>query len=180
MVHTELEQGWGSWGGEDQFTPDISRSTGLELHKLERQVWRQEIHGGEQLGSYYMSQMAAWTVVCERRWKHTVEAEATGPASGLDELGQPGGKEESMVLWFEQLMPYTELLLNHLQYGVFLCCPVEGTASEDEQWFPGDHPQQPRFPSNAISLAIQLSYADPSFLNFSQPVICALSFFPHM
>ena len=50
-VHTELEQGWGSWGGEDQPTPDILRSTGLEPHKLERQVWRPEIHRGEQLGS---------------------------------------------------------------------------------------------------------------------------------
>lgn len=54
------------------------------------------------------------------------------------------------MLWFEQLMPYTELLLNHLQYGVFLCCPVEGTASEDEQWLPGDHPQQPRFPFSLL------------------------------
>lgn len=45
----------GSWGGEDQSTPDVLRSTGLESHKLERQVWRQEIHRGEQLGSYYVS-----------------------------------------------------------------------------------------------------------------------------
>lgn len=50
-----------------------------------------------------------------------------------------------MMLWLEQLMPCTELLLNYLQYGVFLCRLVEGTASEDEQWLPGDHPQQPRF-----------------------------------
>lgn len=83
MVHTELEQEWGSWVVKTS-PPGILRSTGLESNKQERQ----EIHWGEQLGSYYMSQMAAWTVVCERRWKHyTVEAEATGPASGLDKLG---------------------------------------------------------------------------------------------
>lgn len=51
-----------------------------------------------------------------------------------------------MMLWLEQLMPCTELLLNHLQYGVFLCRLVEGTTSEDESsGFLGTTPSSPDF-----------------------------------
>ena len=74
-------------------------------------------------------------------------------------------------------MSCPESLLDHLQDAALLCRPAEGAAS-DERGLPGDHPRQPDSLSNAFPLAIQLSHAYPSFFNFSQPVICALSFSP--
>ena len=51
-----------------------------------------------------------------------------------------------MGIWLEQLTPYIELLLDRLQYGIFLCHPVEGAPSEDEQWLPRYHTQQSSLP----------------------------------